>query len=247
MQTQPRWSRKTDQLVRYIAQNCQPSLQSDLGAWIHSQPRFAEFVSAHQEKIRKKLTTAGDREVRLDVRAELLVAYRVLGDRRFEVGFEASRMARGGGPDLTLRYRNNTLINLEITRLRSPAESHTLAGIIATKVRQLPTSVPNAVVIAGDGLRISQELLSDAIKLLKSRAESKDDAFFVRRGMRDARDFYAHFLRLSGTFILDEADVSHYTPNREARHPISDEPLFRLSACLGIMAAVPPSPEKSAR
>ena len=49
----PRWSTSTDRLVHYIAHNCQPSLQSELGAWLQSRPRFAEFVSRHQDKIRK--------------------------------------------------------------------------------------------------------------------------------------------------------------------------------------------------
>jgi hypothetical protein len=246
MHIQPRWSKKTDQLVRYIAQQCQPSLQSDLGQWIHSQPRFADFVAAHQDKIRKKLTTAADREFRLDVRAELLVAYRVLADRRFDVGFETSG-ASHGGPDLTLRYRANVLINLEVTRLRSAPETHTVASIVASKVSQLPAGMPNAVIIAGDQLQISPELLALAVRLLKSRAESKDDAFFARRGLRDAGDFYAHFLRLSGVFVLDEAAEPLYMPNREARHPIPDEPLARLSACLGIMPPVPPGRQSSAR
>lgn len=240
MHVQPRWSKKTDQLVRYVAQQCQPSLQSDLGQWIHSQPRFGEFVATHQDKIRKKLTTAADREVRLDVRAELLVAYRVLGDRRFEVAFEASGAVRGG-PDLTLRYRSNTLINLEVTRLRSAAEAHTVASIVASKVRQLPAGVHNAVVIVGTQVQISDALLALAMRHLKARAESKDDAFFARRGLRDAGDFHARLLRLSGIFVLNQAGASVYMSNREGRHPIPDEPLAHLSTCLGIIAPVHPT------
>ncbi len=186
---------------------------------------------AHQDKIRKKFTTAADREVRLDVRAELLVACLILADRRFEVAFEAAGASRGG-PDLSLRYRANQPINLEVTRLRSVAEPHTVASIVATKARQLTSGVPNGLVIAGQDLRITEDMLSAAIKQLKARAEARDDAFFARRGLRDARDFYAHFLRLSSIFVLDEVPALVHFANPESRHPILPEALARLIACL---------------
>src|SRR5437667_107137 len=114
----PRWSTSTDRLVHYIAHNCQPSLQSELGAWLQSRPRSA-------------------------------------------------------------------------------AEPLALASVVATKVRQLPTGVPNGLVIAGRDLSTTPDLLAAAVKQLKARAASKDDLFFTRRGLRDVRDFNAHFLRLS--------------------------------------------------
>lgn len=228
---QPRWSKKTDQLVRHIAEGCQPSLQSDLGGWIQSRPRFADFVSTHQDKIRKKFTTAGDREVRMDVRAELLVAYLVLGDRRFEVDFEAAGATRGG-PDLSLRFRTNQPINLEVTRLRASADAASLASVIATKVRQLVSGAPNGLVIVGRDLRIAEHMLAAAIVQVKARAEARDDAFFARRGLRDARDFYPHFLRLSSIFVLDEGGGPVHLANPECRQPIPEEALARLLTCL---------------
>ena len=242
---QPRWSKKTDELVRQIAEGCQPSLQSELGAWIQSGPRFADFVAAHRDKIRKKFATAGDREVRLDVRAELLVAHLVLGDRRFDVAFEAAGAPRGG-PDLSLRYRTNQSINLEVTRLRSSADPSTLASVVATKVRQLTSGVPNGLTVVGQQLGITEDVLADAVKHVKTRAEARDDPFFARRGLRDARDFYTHFLRLSSVFVLDESSASVHLANRQTRHPIPDEALGRLCACLGIMAAVPNTPRTPA-
>ena len=234
----PRWSRATRQLVQHIAHSCQPSLQSELGTWIQSRPRFAEFASRHRDKIRKKFTTAADREVRFDVRAELLVAYLVLADRRFEVSFEAAGAARGG-PDLGLRYRAKQTVNLEVTRLRSAADPLALASVIAAKSRQMTSGVPNGLVIAGRDLKVTEDVLVTSIRQLKARAESKDDGFFTRRGLRDARDFHAHFHRLSSIFILDELLVSVHFANPETRHPIPDELLARLRASLGIMAAVP--------
>jgi hypothetical protein len=93
----PRWSKKTDQLVHHVALRCRPGLQSELAHWIENSPRFGAFITTNQDKVRKKLNNADDEEGRLDVRAELLVAYLIVADRRFELLFEAygaSGMAR---------------------------------------------------------------------------------------------------------------------------------------------------------
>src|SRR5438128_9155941 len=95
----PRWSKRTDELVRYVAHGCRPALQAELGSWIENAPRYGAFVSTNRDKIRKKLHANEDAEARLDVRAELLVAYVILADRRFDVAFEAYG-ARQVGPDL---------------------------------------------------------------------------------------------------------------------------------------------------
>src|SRR5437879_4348415 len=94
------------------------------------------------------------------VRAELLVAYLVTADRRFELSFEAYG-ARRLGPDLTVTFRTNLRFNLEVTRLRTAGDTGgdpasqdpgasvaRLANVIAGKLRQLPGDIPNALVIA---------------------------------------------------------------------------------------------------
>src|ERR1700730_11797968 len=118
----PRWSKKTDQLVRYVALRCRPGLQSELGQWIENSPRFGAFMTANQDKARKKLTSSDDEEHRLDVRAELQVAYLIVADRRFELAFEAYG-ARQVGPDLTVTFRGNQRFNLEVTRLRTSGDT----------------------------------------------------------------------------------------------------------------------------
>jgi len=102
----PRWSKKTDQLMHHVALRCRPGLQSELGQWLEHCSRFKAFITNNQDKVRKKLNTADDDESRLDVRAELLVAYLILADRRFNLAFEAYG-ARRLGPDLTVIYRTN--------------------------------------------------------------------------------------------------------------------------------------------
>jgi hypothetical protein len=231
------WSKKTDQLVRYVAAGCRPGLQSELGSWLENSARFRTFITANQDKVRKKLGTS-DEESRLDVRSELLVAYLILTDRRFEVSFEAYG-ARRLGPDLTVTYRTNQRFNLEVTRLRATADSGSgvirLANIIVGKLRQLPGDVPNALVITTRGLPLSQDSVAEAVRLLKLHSDSKDDSFFARRGFRNARDFYVQYLHLSGIFVLDEATPpprAIFSPNREARHPVLKEAVAGLATLL---------------
>jgi hypothetical protein len=240
----PPWSRKTEELVQLVAARCPPALQAELARWIEANPRFATFVTSYQEKVRKKLSNAEDAEARLDVRAELLVAYAVLADRRFEVAFEAYG-SHQRGPDLSLAYRVNQRLNLEVTRLRStpdPPELMKLASVVAAKVRQLGSDASNAVVLVGHHLGLTTDDLQEVLRLLKSRAESKDDAFFASRGWRDAHAFHSASLQLSGLIVLDAAADSAQEgrvvcgPNSEARRPISDEARARLMSAL---AAIP--------
>jgi hypothetical protein len=235
----PRWSKKTDALVQHVAQRCRPSLQSELGRWLEDRPRFRDFVSSNQDKVRKKLSSADDEESRLDVRAELLVAYLLLADRRFEVAFEAYG-SHQRGPDLTVTYRSNLRFNLEVTRLRTTSETDSvarLANVITGKLRQLPADLPNALVITTHGLAVDEHALAAAPRLLKAHSDTRDDAFFVRRGLKDARDFYARYLYLSAIVVLDEAPaatVSALWLNNEARRPLSKEVLSGLTRCLDL-------------
>jgi hypothetical protein len=236
----PRWSKKTDALVQHVASRSRPGLRSELGQWIESSPRFSAFISANQDKVRKKFTNSDDEEHRQDVRAELLVAYLMLADRRFEVLFEAYG-ARRVGPDLTVTFRANQRFNLEVTRLRATGDPETaggvprLANVITGKVRQLPGDSPNALVIVGRRLPLDQEVLIAAGRLLKLHTDARDDAFFAYRGLKDARDFYAQYLHLGGVFVVDEASTppgALFWSNREARHPLPKEAVTGLMRCM---------------
>jgi hypothetical protein len=222
-----RWSKKTEALVRYVALQCNPSLQSELGHWIEDSPRFAAFVAANQDKIRKKLSKADGMQGRLDIRAELHVAHLLLVDRRFEVAFEAYG-ARQAGPDLSVTYRANQRFNVEVTRLRAASDAVRLANVIGAKVRQLAAELPNALVIAGHDVGITGLEVNAATRLLKAHTDARDDAVFERLGLGDARTFHAHFLRLSGVAVLDEAGTPLFWANREARHRLPPEVLAPL-------------------
>jgi hypothetical protein len=221
-------------------------------------------MTTNQDKVRKKLSTSDDEEHRLDVRSELFVAYLIAADRRFELSFEAYG-ARRLGPDLTVAFRTNQRFNLEVTRLRMPGDTGNagggrlsgvplscdassdpiiqdpgqgvarLANVITGKLRQLPGDIPNALVIAARGLPLNEDSLIAAVRLLKLHTDRKDDSFFARRGLKDARDFYAQYHHLSGIFVLDEATAPArviFSPNREARQPLPKEAVTVLMQCL---------------
>jgi hypothetical protein len=243
--------------VRYVALRCRPGFQSELGHWIESSPRFGALITANQDKVRKKLNAADDENSRLDVRAELRIAYLMLTDRRFDVSFEAYG-ARRLGPDLTVTFRANQRFNLEVTRLRATDHAGNAAGepvsgvpllpsadpgaavarlahVITSKLRQLPGDIPNGLVIAVRGLTLNEDALGAAVRLLKLHADRKDQAFLARGGFTDARDLYAQYRHLSGIFVLDEATApagAIFSPNREARHPLAREVVTAAMQCL---------------
>jgi hypothetical protein len=214
--------------VRYVALTCRPGFRSELGHWIEDSPRFGAFVDLNRDKIRKKLRNADGPEGGLDVRSELRVAQLLLADRRFEVAFEVAG-ARRTAPDLTVTYRANQRFNLEVTRVRAATDAGRLGNLVAAKLRQLPPDLPNAVVIAGRELAIAETDVAEAARLLKAHNDRNDDAFFERRGLGGARDFYARFLGLSGVLVLDEARGPAFWANPEAR-PLLAEVVARLVA-----------------
>jgi hypothetical protein len=183
--------------------------------------RFQAFVVAHQDKIRKKLS-ADDEETRQDVRAELLVAERLLMDRRFDVTFEAYG-AKRVGPDLSVAYRRNDRFNLEVTRVRTVEglDLGKLAHVIAAKLRQMPVETANALVIVGRELGLTVDSLPTATRLLRSQM---------------AGEVAAQYPRLGGVLVLDEAGESmaaEFWANREARHALTNQAVTALTASFG--------------
>jgi hypothetical protein len=183
--------------------------------------RFQSFVLANQDKVRKKLS-ADDEEARLDVRAELLVAERLLMDRRFEVTFEAYG-AKRLGPDLSATYRTNERFNLEVTRVRTVdgLDLGKLANVMAAKLRQMPVETANALVIVGRELGLTADSLPTAARLLRSQM---------------AGEVAAQYPRLGGVLVVDEAGepmAAEFWANREARHALTAQAVTALTACFG--------------
>jgi hypothetical protein len=209
-------------------------MADEVGAWLASSKRFRAFADAHRDKIRKKLRGATDAEARLDVRAELRVAYLLLADRRVELAFEAYGSTTGG-PDFTVTYRGERSLNLEVTRQRHAPEAG-YGGPLVAKLRQLPPSAPNAVLVAIEGDRADAFDVTGAVRALRARADARDEDFFTSRGLRGTRGFYERFLRLGSVLVWCEgatgdARASAWA-NRSARIPAPEHAVRACLACL---------------
>jgi hypothetical protein len=141
--------------------------------------------------------------MRRDVRAELLTAHLLLAGRGVELAFEPYGSATGG-PDFEVRV-GGARLNLEVTRLRGQADDVHLAAQLLAKLRQLPPSAPNAVLIATGRPAVDGIDLATVARLIRRRADAKDEAYFLGRGFTGTRDFYQRFLRLGGAYLLAEA------------------------------------------
>ena len=208
-------------------------MAQELLAWLAGSPRFRAFAEAHRDKIRKKLRTAADGEALRDVRAELRTARLLLGDRRIDLAFEAYGAGKTG-PDFTVMFRGTRSFNLEVTRPHRLPDPIGLGNGLLAKLRQLPPSVPNAILFAIPGDDATALDIDGAVRLLRARADMKDEAFFTAHRLDGTRDFYERYLRLGAVFASTE-DVDGDARatlwfNRSARIAMPDP---AAQACLG--------------
>jgi len=206
----------------------------DLTRWLAASPRFRAFATEYRQKVHKKVRTATDGEALRDVRTELLAAYRLLADKRFTVVYEAYGSGRTG-PDLTVAYRTSTTFNLEVTRLRKAPELAALGATLLAKLRQLPPSVPNVVLIASEQPASAVDV-AGSIRALRARADAKDDAFFARHRLVSGRGFYERFLRLGAVITWCDAaagdERASLWANPSARIPLLERAGRACVACL---------------
>ena len=191
-------------LTEFLLDGTEDPLAVELAEWLDGSPRFLAFAEAHRAKIRKKLRGATDPEARRDVRAELRCAHLLLGDRRIELAFEAYGSGNPG-PDFTVT-RGSERLNLEVTRLRGAPGDVGYNGLLA-KLRQLPPSAANAVVLAIEGVDADAYDITAAVRVLRTRADAKDEAFFAARGFDGTRGFYERFLRLGAVIVWADDGV----------------------------------------
>ena len=212
-------------------------IAEELAGWLAESARYRSFADAHRDKIRKKLRNARDADALRDVRAELQVAHLLLADRRIELAYEAYG-ARTGGPDFTATYRGGRSFNVEVTRVRGDTGSVAHGGRLLAKLRQLPPSAPNALVLAIDGDTAEAVDVDGAVRALRARADARDEAFFTQRGFDSARSFYDRFLRLGGVFAWSEHTTGDTRAtlwiNRSARIALPDG---AARACLRCLAS----------
>lgn len=208
-------------------------LAAELLSWLAGSSRFRAFAEANRDKIRKKLRQAKDGESLRDVRAELLAALRLLGDRRFALAFEAYGSGRVG-PDFSVTAGSRSF-NVEVTRLRRAPDRADYGAPILAKLRQLPPSVPNLLVVAIDGDSAAALDSGASVRALRARADGKDEAFFAAHGFQGTRGFYERLLRLAGVIAWAEdgrgdARAALWT-NGSARIPLPEALARACLAC----------------
>lgn len=225
------------ELLRYVTDGGGGALAQELAHWSETRPRFATFVAANRDKVRKKMRAAKEDHATRSVRAELVTAYLLLSDPRFEITPEAFGTGNRG-PDLTLTFRSTYRFNVEVTQVRQgPAGDEDITAkllyVMLGKLRQFPAGMANVLVIAVPTPSTSEEVAT-AAGLLKSRAERAGEAFFTVRGFTSARDFHARYRRLSAVCAVDTAHaLAAYWPNREAEHALPAAPARAMRECLG--------------
>jgi hypothetical protein len=226
-----------DRLVAYLLDGVAPSagdLEGELGEWLSASSRFAAFVEAHRDKIRKKLRVASDQDARGDVRAELETAFLLLADRRIELAFEAYGSGRRG-PDFTVTFRAAHRFNLEVTRPRprigEADRSTAIANALLGKLRQFPADAPNALLVA-TGLAASDDEVGATLRTLKIRADRGDETFFAGRGL-SLSQFQSAYRRLAVLMVANAQGPGAFAwSNPEARRPL---PAGATAVCLACL------------
>jgi hypothetical protein len=203
--------------------------------WMAASARFRAFAEAHRDKIWKKLRRATDGEALRDVRTELQAAHVLLADRGIELAFEAYGSGKAG-PDFTVTFRAGLRFNVEVTRLRRVPDAAGLGRTLVAKLRQLPPSTPNVLLVAIDGTTAEALDVAAAARLLRSSADAKDESFFTDRGFEGTRGFYERYLRLSAVLVWCEgaagnARASLWT-NRSARIQMPERAARACVECL---------------
>jgi hypothetical protein len=210
---------------------------AELERWLRLSRRFRAFADAHRQKIRKKLRTAQDPEAQSDVRAELLAAYLLLADRRIELAFEASGSTTGG-PDFTVTYRATATFNIEVTRFRGGSASRTQGAPILAKLRQLPPSIANVLLIAMEHDPADPYDVAAVVRALRARSEARDEALFAAHGLAGSRAVQDRLRRLSAVILWSEgaavAERAILWSNPSARIALSEQ---AARACVASLRA----------
>ena len=225
-----------ERLTHYLFDNAPTDpLADEVAGWLAGSNRFRTFAEANRDKIRKKLRGATEIEARRDVRAELRVAHLLLADRHIELAFEAYGSTKRG-PDFTVTFRGGRSFNLEVTRPRREPNAAGLGGPLLAKVRQLPPSVPNAVLLAVERGETDALDVAAAARSLRDRADARDESYFATRGFKGTREFYERYLRLGGVLLWSEAAIGDARAatweNRSARIALPERAVRACVACL---------------
>ncbi|HEV2237615.1 MAG TPA: hypothetical protein VGR57_13220, partial [Ktedonobacterales bacterium] len=178
------------------------ALSAACAAWIAASRPFRAFLDENASKIRKKVRQAGSGETLRDLWLEMSAAYHLLAaDRRVTLVYERFLADKARGPDFTVTFKGHLVFNVEVRRLRTAAAARKLGDVLCEKLRQMPAGAVNVLLVGVDGGAASDLDCAATVRLLVKRAEAKEDAYFVARGLRDARDFL-HALQRLGAVVV---------------------------------------------
>jgi hypothetical protein len=209
-----------------------PWLAARAAGWMDDSPRYTAFVELQRDKIRKKVRGLSDQEGLRDLACELLVAWRLLADRRCALVYEPLLAGKTRGPDFAVSFKGHITVYVEVKRLRRPATAARLADAVCDKLGQLPPSAPNVLVVGASAIEDAAAQQGDRFELdtalagLRAAAEARDADLFARHGYRAPADFFRGFLRLSAIRLripweADAAsDDSALWLNPQARYPL---------------------------
>jgi hypothetical protein len=249
---------RPEDLIIYWFEGKNHVLKPTLTLWMARSSRFTGFADKYRDKIRKKIRVIQDPGTIGDLQRELLTAYMLLNERRFEITYEPYASEKKRGPDFSVTYRTNTVFNVEVTRIRGtsrqmpqPAQNHApaqihpdrdpplletgrLVELILDKFGQMQPGMINILIIYNDDPTGRLPDLGDALQRLKLQAEHKDPALFNRARFQDSSDFFKYFQRLSAVLIFQLEQTPSGRPdaiwiNKQARPPLAD----KLAAALG--------------
>jgi hypothetical protein len=176
------------------------NLRAACAAWMAASRPFRAFFEENASKIRKKARLAGGESLG-DVALEMRAAYHLLSDRRVSLAYERYLADKTRGPDFTVTYKGHVVFNVEVRRLRPPVAAGKLGEVICEKLRQMPPSAVNVLLIGVDDA-VGDLDCAATIKRLVHLAESKQERYFTDRGYRDAREFLRALARLSAVMLL---------------------------------------------
>jgi hypothetical protein len=224
-----------DELITYLFADQTHTFATQFAQWATDSVRFRAFAETYRAKIRKKIRGIKDEPGLRDLQFELEVAYLLLQERRLAVEYEKYGVGKQRSPDFHVTFRANIPFNVEVKHIRFSAQEQRsaqhefskLASTVCQKIGQLAPGMINLLVLSYEHDRVDGFDGPTALLQLRQLAEQKDDAFFARRGLVDARDFLKQFQRLSAVLFrihLEDGGIqSTLWLNAAAKHLLPDD------------------------
>ena len=224
-----------EELIAYIFAGQTHSFSAQFAHWANDSARFRAFAETYRSKIRKKVRGIKDGPGLRDLQIELEVAYLLLQERHFVVEYEKYGVGKQRSADFHVMFRANVPFNVEVKHIRFSAQEQRsaqqefskLSNTVCQKIGQLAPGMLNLLVLSYEHDHVDGFDGPTALLQLRRLAEQKDDAFFVRRGLDDARDFLKQFQRLSAAlFRIHQQDggiQSGLWLNATAKHRLPDD------------------------